>query len=249
MRPTDIALCRTAAAGLLAAAVSLALPAAAHATAGTDTVAVQSGYEGKTIVYDGGDHANQVSVDVGATSIVFHDPAAAGLTATAPCVLTNATTVTCPKQTGGSTSDRVINVSVLGHGGDDTLTSTGFGMVTGSVYRPVALTLSGFDGDDVITAAGGLSSILGGDGDDTLTSGPGKTQGLEHFGDKVDGGRGGDVIDIATTSPDKDGVSCDPTGDHSSTDTLVRDAGDIEYSHVVFPNPPIGSGCDAVTIV
>lgn len=234
-----------------AAALAWAAPGyAANPTAsavGTDKVTMSQSYPGRAISYAGGDHANQVTVHIGETSIVFTDPAAVGLSTTAPCVLTNSTTVTCPKAVGPEDTDKVFNVSVIGNGGNDQLSSSGFGMVSGSTFRPVAVTLSGFAGNDTIVAGGGMSQLVGGLGDDYLQSGPG-TSTSSQFRDMLYGSEGNDTINTTINSPDVDGIYCDTQQNQSFTDWLTRNAADVQYGYFVYPFSSIGGGCDNVTI-
>ena len=205
--------------GVVSALIST-VPAAATTN---DTVTFGIQYPGRGITYSGGDHANNVNVDVGDTSIVFTDSNAVNLSTNSPCVLTNSTTVTCPKYAndGSSDTDKVYTISVLGNAGNDTLTSSGYGMVHNSTFRPIQVTLSGWGDNDTITALGGYSSLVGGPGADTLTSGPGKSMGDSQFKDKIYAANdGSDVIyaDAAHGSGDADTITCD------ASDTLTKDA-------------------------
>ncbi|WP_432947567.1 hypothetical protein ACQPXM_11265 [Kribbella sp. CA-253562] len=152
--------------------------------------------------------------------------------------------MTCPKNVGSSDTDKVFGVSVVGNGGDDELTSTGFGMVSGSTFRPIAVTLSGSAGNDTLTADGGYSNLVGGTGDDTLTSGPGGSD-EPQFRDHIYGSEGNDTIDTVTNSSDVDVVYCDTQYDQSYTDTLTRGSNDVEAKYFAFPNH-IPGGCDHV---
>lgn len=211
-----------------------------------DYVAVSSQYPAKQAVYYGGDHANDVTVDVGGTDIVFTDPNAVGLSTSAPCTLVNSTTVTCPKTDGAGDTNKIVYATVLGYGGDDTLTAEGWSWVDGSSYTPIRTTLNGFAGDDTITANGGYSHLYGHDGNDTITSGPGTTTGAAPW-DIIEGMNGDDTIDTATNSTDRDGIHCDNNGSFSYTNWLTRESDDVD-TYYAIPFPTFG-GCDNVTVV
>jgi|GEM_PF-1931115 len=243
-RMVGIAVAGVAVAGL----VVLAEGPAAAAT--DDTVVFVSSYPGKAVRYLAGDHANDVTVTINTGdegTIVFVDPNAVNLSTSAPCTLTNSTTVTCPKYSGPADTDKVFSVSVIGYGGADTLTSEGFGMVKGSTFRPIAVTLSGFADDDIITANGGYSSLVGGDGEDTLTSGPG-TSTDPQFRDTIYGNNGDDIIDTWSNSTDVDGIYCDNQADNTYLNVLDRDSGDVEYSYFVWPTSIPSCLDDDVTV-
>ncbi|WP_440073262.1 hypothetical protein [Streptosporangium sp. OZ121] len=240
---------RSALAGRRGAAAALVAGIAAAVLTGTpahaatdDAVLFYASYQnnGQLVVFNGGDHANNVSVDVGASSIVITDTAAVNLTAQAPCAVTSSTTVVCPKELPGADSpgERVVGVAVNGHDGDDTLTSSGFGLISGQTFRPISVGLSGWAGDDTLVATGGLSHLLGGPGDDSLTSGPGYPA-YPHSKDRLSGQDGNDTINSVTNSPDVDEIACDEMTNMSFTDWLTRDSGDIAG---------VWSGCDNVTI-
>jgi len=215
-----------------------------------DSVVFVSSYPGKSVRYLAGDHANDVTVTINTGdegTIVFTDPNAVNLSTSSPCTLTNSTTVTCPKYSGPADTDKVFFVSVIGNGGDDTMTSEGFGMVKGSTFRPISLTMSGFAGNDTITANGGMSSLIGGDGNDTLTSGPGHT-GDPQFKDRVLGDNGDDVIDTWSNSSDSDGIYCDTQYAQIYLNVLDRDSSDIEYSYFAWPTSIPSCQDDDVTI-
>lgn len=149
---------------------------------------------------------------------------------------------------------KVVHVSVIGWAGADNFSASGFGTVYGSTKpddpgEPIGVTLSSWEGNDVLTASGGQSSLVGGPGDDTLTSGPGSGAPTDY----VYGGSGNDTIDTATNSPDKDGIYCDEKADVLSqpypypSDSLKRNASDIELVWFGRPTSYPG-GCDHVTI-
>jgi Ca2+-binding RTX toxin-like protein len=228
-------LAATASAAVAIAGIALVTAGPAEAVT-DDTVTFSTVYPGKAISYNGGDHANSVTVTIntGDTgTIVFQDPNAVNLSTNSPCTLTNSTTVTCPKSDGSTDADKVYNVTVVGNGGDDSLTAGGFGMVKGSTFRPIKVTLSGFAGNDTLTANGGFSGLVGGAGNDTLKSGPG-TSTDPQFRDVVDGGDGDDVIDTWSNSTDVDGIYCDTSNYSLYYNTLDRDSGDVKY----HTNPP-----------
>lgn len=226
------------------AAGGLALVTAGPAEAVTnDTVTFSIVYPGRAISYNGGDHDNAVTVTVNtgdSGTIVFHDPNAVNLSTNSPCTLTDSTTVTCPKSDGSSDADKVYNVSVIGNGGNDSLTSEGFGFVKGSTFRPIRVTLSGFGGTDTLTANGGYSALVGGDGNDTLTSGPGANADPQ-FKDSLDGGNGDDTFDSWSNSSDPDAITCDWNNFSLYYNTVDRGSNDS----LVHTNPP---DCDSDTV-
>lgn len=211
-----------------------------------DVVTFVNSYPGKSARYFGGGHANDVTVDISGSDIVFTDTNAVGLSTSSPCTLVNSTTVSCPKVNGPLDSDKVFAVSVIGNGGDDTLTAEGWSWVYGSTYNPIGVTLSGFDGNDTLTANGGYSWLVGGTGNDTLTSGPGTTTGLAPK-DRILGQQGDDTIETVTNSSDLDGIECDPQGDLNYEDWLTRNSYDVDTYYTPFELK--STDCDHTTIV
>jgi hypothetical protein len=234
---------------LVVASVGAGVAFPGHAVAGkgasvqtNDVVIFESSYPGQAIRYEGGSHDNDVSVDIGATSIVIVDNNAVGLSTNSPCTLDSSTQVTCPKTNGGSLdSDKVFNVTIKTNDGNDTLVSTGTGTVSGS-SQPIKVTLTGFGGDDTATATGGYSYVIGGDGDDILTSGPG-TSGYSEY---VYGNAGNDTIYTDGSSTDLDRIYCDNNLDLGYTDTVYKENQDIIMGYPHWPPPALSSGCDTV---
>jgi Ca2+-binding RTX toxin-like protein len=83
--------------------------------------------------------------------------------------------------------------TVLGAGGDDTISAAG-DLGTGSPW-PAAITLDGGAGNDTVTGGAGPDTLIGGDGNDTLNGGPGdETIGGGAGNDTLSGGAGNDTI-------------------------------------------------------
>jgi len=240
------------------------MPASPASAAGNPVNTVQFTITGgdPSVRYFPGSGDSTVSVNVpdGDNSrIVFQNANAITMTLISdvspnPCRQDNPTTVSCAKFVNSNGNLlTVTSASVIGAGGNDRFTASGAGMVYQSTFRPIQVTLSGFQGNDVLTAAGGYSSLVGGPGDDTLTSGPGAPGGF--FSDRVAGGAGNDIIDTATNSPDVDGITCDdqadvaPDPDTYLSDSLTRNATDTVFGYFVSPTVSLPSGCDNVTIV
>ncbi|MFC0626001.1 hypothetical protein [Kribbella deserti] len=196
------------------------------------TVIYGNSYPELGITYFTSEGADVVSVEVESGDngrIIFRDPNAAAMSLIddqpgTACTLDDAVTISCAKSVVDGNNPpslrRVHNVSVVSWGGDDVIASAGFGMVMGSTYTPITVTLSGWEDADTLTATGGRSRLIGGTGDDRLVSGPG----TPNFRDSLDGGEGNDTIDSVTGSPDLDGVYC-----RTGTDHVVKDTGDILY--------------------
>ena len=236
------------AAGMLAVAgTGMAAVCAPSATADrasvqtNDTVYFEVSYSGYRIRYEGGSHANDVSVDVGDTDIVIVDNNAVGLSASSQCTVDSLTQVTCPKDVGSGSADKVFNISILGNDGDDTLTSSGYGLVSGS-SQPIKVTLAGWGGDDTLVATGGYSGITGGPGDDDITSGPG-TSGYNEY---IYGQDGNDTIHTDGDSTDLDRIYCDDNLDLGYTDVVHKENQDIIMGYPHWPPPALSSGCDTV---
>ena len=214
---------------------------AALAANPTMTVMYTNSYPDLAVNYFPGTSGSTVTVDIptgDSSRIVFHDANASSMTLQTDipgkgCTLDDSTTISCPKAVTDSSGNlrKVFNVGVIGSDGNDHFTSTGFGMVTGSTFTPIAVTLSGWGGNDTLTADGGHSSLVGVDGNDTLTSGPGSSTG---GADSADGGAGNDTIDVYTSSPDADGVHCG-----AGTDSVTASNSDIRYDT---------TACESVTI-
>ncbi|MBE3016056.1 hypothetical protein IL992_43940 [Microbispora sp. NEAU-D428] len=252
-------------------------PASAARTTNTVLYGATSGpYPDLGIAYWASENADQVSVEIpdgGDNRIVFHDPNASSMSITDDgsvagtlCTLDDPTTISCPKYAYDSSSTlRIVrSVSIIGWAGADHLSATGDGMIvsgvsggvaTESTFTPIKVTLSGWEGDDVLTSTGGYSSIAGGPGDDSLSSGPGKPAGAgSQFVDSVDGGPGNDTIDTSSdNSPDADAIHCDdqadvvPDPDTYLSDSLTRSGNDTVYQYYVPPSTYYPSGCDTVT--
>ncbi|MBL7499591.1 hypothetical protein I6A84_43460 [Frankia sp. CNm7] len=232
-----------AAASLLGAGIILGIAPPASAARTQMTIWYFSSYPDISINYYTSEGADEVSVEIPAgdqNRIVFHDPNASSMTIRAdvpgtPCTLDNPTTISCVKQAPDSNSPpnwrKVEHVSIIGWDGDDTFSASGFGMVYGQSYKPIGVTLSGWEGADILTASGGKSSLVAGDGDDRLTSGPGSA----NTRDSVDGGNGNDVIEASTNSADLDSIYC-----RAGTDSVTKNSADIIYDS---PN------CETVIVV
>jgi hypothetical protein len=247
------------ASGLLTAAsvgAGIAMPGQAAAGSGSsvqvnDVVYFEQSYPGQHIRYEGGPHDNDVTVDIGASEILIVDVAAVGLSTNSPCYLdasSPSTTVHCPKTKGPLSSDKVFNVTIKTNDGNDTLVSTGTGTVSGT-SQPLKVTLTGFGGNDTITATGGYSAVIGGDGDDILTSGPGTVG----YSDYAYGNAGNDTIYTTgpTSSPagnsgDRDWIYCDNNLDLGYTDTVYKESQDVIGTYYHNPPPSGSSGCDTV---
>jgi hypothetical protein len=223
------------------AALVLGTGQAALAANPAMTVMYANSYPDVAINYFTGTSDATVTVDIptgDSSRIVFHDANASAMTLVTDipgkgCTLDDPTTISCPKAVTDSSGNlrKVFNVGVIGSDGNDHFTSTGFGMVSGSTFTPIAVTLSGWGGNDTLTADGGHSSLVGVDGNDTLISGPGSSTG---GADSIDGGAGDDTIDVFTNSPDADGVHCG-----NGTDSVVMNSPDIRYDT---------TACESVTV-
>ncbi|TQS22295.1 hypothetical protein [Microbispora sp. KK1-11] len=281
LRPGRWGRCVTAIAVVAAATTATLIGATTSASAARTTNTVLYGtatgdYPDLGIAYWASENADQVSVEIpdgGGNRIVFHDPNASSMSLTHDgslagtlCTLDDPTTISCPKYAYDSSSTlRIVrNVSIIGWAGADHLSAGGDGMIVSSVsggvatestFTPIHVSLSGWEGDDVLTSTGGYSSIDGGPGDDTLSSGPGKPAGAgSQFVDKVDGGAGNDIIDTSSdNSPDVDAIHCDdqadvvPDPDTYLSDSLTKSSNDTVYQYYVPPSSYYPSGCDTVT--
>jgi len=125
-----------------------------------------------TVIVNGGQAGDQITVGIGATSVVI-----SGLAAT--------TTI---DHTDAALDRLVINAS----GGDDVV-SAGNGLST-----RVQLTIDGGAGNDTITGSDGNDQLIGGDGNDTITGGRGNDTAQLGAGDDTfvwNPGDGSDIVE------------------------------------------------------
>ena len=247
-----------AAVALTAASAVVATSSPASATRTLNTV--WFGYPTSGITIFGSESADTISVSIPTgdnSRIVFQTANASSMTIAdqgsftggPQCRLDDSTHISCPKFAHDTNNSLVAvnTIDVEGWGGADQLSLSGFGTVYQST-QPIQATLSGWEGNDTLTATGGYSWIVGGSGDDTITSGPGST-GVH---DQIYGGAGNDTIDTETNSSDVDTIYCDdqvdvvPNPDTYLSDSLNKDSGDNVGSYFVYPNS-YPSGCDTIS--
>lgn len=235
---------------LVAASVGAGVVLPGQAVAGSrasvqtnDTVYFEPAGSGQHIRYEGGSHANDVTVGLdGNGDILIVDNNAVGMTATSPCTVDGTgTQVTCPKTNGPLSSDKVYNITLKTNDGDDTLGADSVGNVTGT-SMPIKVTLTGFGGNDTATATAGYVWVVGGDGDDILTSGPG----VSGYNEYIYGSAGNDTIYTDGSSTDLDRIYCDNNLDLGYTDTVYKENQDIIMGYPHWPPPALSSGCDTV---
>jgi Ca2+-binding RTX toxin-like protein len=223
---------RKLAAGCLAVAAGLAVPAPARAATVGNAAQVRLDFVA------GADEANRVSITASGDRLLVTDMGVDGLGVEGTCTSeADPRTVSCPAAgvtsldvAGGDSNDQITNDSglggnILGEGGDDTLNGGGAGeRLDGGAGQDV---LDGGGGDDLIfgatlqdpDAASGGDRLSGGPGDDRLfgsggadllAGGPG-TDGLNGGGsrDDLQGGDGPDAL----TGGDGDDVEDGGPGD------------------------------------